>query len=440
MLDLIEENRKQKILYYLLTGQMIFLIILPPLDGQIDIIRAILYAVFAIISAIVVVMGIANLIAMKKKERDISFFVVLTFYLICGLSSCWALKRGVLWTDVIRGIIPFAWYINIIIIEKNLTCKIVEKMNRILSVMALVYAARIFIYYFIYVWGKNGERVTFHLSKGTSIVPMIGTIIYLYLYIVNTNKTNILRYIIGMTFCFISIILTQTKSMLLAVWFGIFILLVGVTLLKNSQIDKKEMLIKYSMAIAILGGCTLFLLAGTNLGSRWSNMVTIQPQIEQQIEQQIEHGVENKIEFEKGSVSVRIIEIKTAVEHYKKSIFFGEGIGYRWTAEGLDYGGPVIYMHNIIAFLMMDFGSVGIVYLLIIMFMFVYMELKVIKANAPIESKLKFQMSLSIIIMAFVYANFFAIFRNIEFTILCAFYIGKLLLEKKQLTNGGLVE
>lgn len=443
MNNLSEKIKEKGMIYYLLVAQVVFLLVLPAMDGKINTFRIFLYFVFAITSVAIVVLAVIECFK-NRKAFDKVFIIVMTFFLMCTISAIWAMIRNVPFADVVRGIAPFVWYIYIIVIVVGVRLEETEKLNRAVGMIALMYSARIYVYYFLYVAGEEGERVTFHLYKATSIVPMIGVLIFCYYFLKYENAK--MRYIVALLFCYISVILTQTKSMLIAVLIGVFLVLAGTGMCAKKKIcAESEMKKRYILIIGVIFVSTTILMFTTSLGSRWKSMVSVnQPSEMISSEMNSTETEVNKdsdkpqIVVEKGSVSVRIVELKTAIKHFINTPILGEGIGYRWVAEGVDYGKPVIYMHNVVAFCMLDFGIMGLVYLFVVVLIFFKMEYKVIKANVDLELKKSFQFSLAVIIMAFAYANFFAVYRSIEFVVLCSIYIGKIILEYRRIINGDL--
>ena len=188
-------------------------------------------------------------------------------------------------------------------------------------------------------------------------------------------------------------------------------------LLYTSKLVRKVLIVE-----CCLLACMVILMAGTNLGKRWKTMVSISDN-NGSIEGNEAEEPEKIVTVDEGSVSVRIIELKMAVKSFINSPIFGQGIGYRWQADGLDYGGPVLYMHNILAYILMDFGILGAAYIIIILVAIIRMNAKMLKkSNGKIEDGGVFLLSFSVIAMAFVYANFFAVFRSIEFVIICSVF------------------
>jgi O-antigen ligase len=115
------------------------------------------------------------------------------------------------------------------------------------------------------------------------------------------------------------------------------------------------------------------------------------------------------------------------LKYWKLSPIFGQGIGFRWQADGLDYGGPVIYMHNIIAFVLMDFGIIGILYILFVVIGIFIMIVRTFKRKVCNNNYI--YILFSSIIMAFIYANFFAVFRSIDFIVICSVLISMMINE-----------
>ncbi|WP_409015311.1 hypothetical protein [Anaerostipes caccae] len=420
----------------LLVIQILLLFFLPPLDGKMNLIRIIIYTMFAAISVVLVLLFLREAVFFKKIKFNLSFWSVSAFFGMCGVSALWGITRGISITDIIRGILPFVWFIYIIILTQRLTYKSLEHMIKIISVVSICYAARIFLYYFIFVFGHAYERVTFHLVQATSIMPMIGSLILGY-YFIDKNLHNS-AYFAASIFCYISVILTATKSMLMALIAG-WVILGGcfVLFIRRKGFAKKLVVKRIVMMGISLLVCTGIITAGTGLGDRWRSMITFTKTETSGTSETVKADNETEIKVDEGSVSVRIIELKTALKNYMDSPFLGQGIGYRWKADGLDYGGPVIYMHNIIAFIMQDFGTMGLIYILLILIFIFRMIYKVFKIRLQSKKKRKdILLYFSIIAMSFCYANFFAVFRSIEFVVLCSIFIAAFILEYESIVCG----
>ena len=441
---------KKNTIFCLLAIQIIWLYILPALDGQMSPQRIMNYAGFALLSVLIVIDALKEGVL---KKRDGIFWTVISFFGICAVSAVWALINGVPIQDVIRGGLPFVWFIYVVIITNLIDRKGFSCLIKLIGILSVVYAVRIFAYYFGFVYGNPGERVTFHLSKATSMMTLVGTLIYMYFFVVEQKKKKMICYFAMIFLCFVATIFTETKAMFLSLLLGIIIFLVLslVLLRKGSQnkIEKKKIgILFFSVFI-----CSVVLM-GTSLGARWRNMIALESNSEstqgkeegtqvQEIGQNDKnlqiHGNGEDIRSGKvvikdqGSVSVRLIELRTALEHFRESPLLGKGLGYRWEAEGLDYGEPVIYMHNIIAFTALDFGLLGILYLVTVLFVVIKKLFLVMKdSRIEMELKRKFVLCFSMIAMAFVYANFFAVFRSIEYVIICSVFLGGLSLSRNQ--------
>lgn len=419
MICVLRDMWKKNSIYLLAAIQLLFLVILPPMDGKMNFFRILIYAVFAVLSIALVLLFVKLYVLKGRIVFDGMFWGVVSFFALCGVSAIWGLFQEIPLNDIIRGILPFIWLVNIIILSQALTQENIVHLIIIIEGIAVFYSIRIFYFYFVYVAGNPYERVTFHLVQATSITPMIGSLIFGYFYIKDSYKT----YLIFSMLCYMATFLTATKSMLLALLFGWIFLISLVLAFQRKNLKDKKFIIKNILFICtFIFICTGVLLITTNLGYRWKNMVTM--------------NEEKEISVEEGSVTVRIIEIKTALKCLKESPILGKGIGYRWSAEGIDYGGPIIYMHNIIAFFMTDFGLVGVLFMILILFIMLRMLIKVWKRkNIFWENKINFFAWYSILGMAFVYANFFAVYRSIEYIVMCAVFFAALNLVYKKVIN-----
>ena len=419
------------VIYILLLMQLMLLFILPSMDGRMNKIRILIYTLFACLSVATVLMFLKENWAKKGINVDGSFLCVVGFIVLCAISALWGISRGTPISDVVRGILPFTWFCYIVIITQALQQKQIENMIRLIGWISIFYALRIITYYMVYVFGHPYQRVTFHLIKATSMIPMVGSLILGFFYIRKKNKNK--KYLFGTLVCFIAVMLTETKSMLMALVGGWIVLGICVVIyVRKKGVDKKKLVRKVLIVECCLLACMVILMAGTNLGKRWKTMVSISDN-NGSIEGNEAEEPEKIVTVDEGSVSVRIIELKMAVKSFINSPIFGQGIGYRWQADGLDYGGPVLYMHNILAYILMDFGILGAAYIIIILVAIIRMNAKMLKkSNGKIEDGGVFLLSFSVIAMAFVYANFFAVFRSIEFVIICSVFFAAMAVEYKK--------
>ena len=401
-------NIKKNFMFYVIVLQILMLPILPAMDGSMNPLRYVVYILFAIMSIAVVV----NYIILKKLRIDIAFKYILSFVVMCGISATWSFSRGIPITDIIRGLLPFVWFIYILIMFHSLKGLEFDHVLMVISIVALIYAIRIVVYYMIYVAGHKFERVTFFLVQSTSIMPMIGTLIFLY-YCIRKSKFSIPAFIC-MLICYTSVIITETKSMQLSLLIGFIIYLtMYFRSIRGEDPELKKAYITNGLkAITLIIICTVVIFMITNAGTRWANTVSIDQKI-------------NVIDT--GSISVRIIELQTAFKNWLSSPVLGQGIGFRWQADGLDYGGPVIYMHNILAFVLMNFGIIGILYIVLAVVGIFTMIIKTFKRKV-INTK-PILVLFSIVIMAFLYANFFAVYRNIDYVIALSALIAMMLKE-----------
>lgn len=400
--------------------------------------KGIMYVIYGGISVWIVFLFLKQKTTINRKY----IWWVVGFFALCTMAGIWGLIRGVPITDIIRGFLPFAWYIYIIVIVETLTSKL-DKVLLLLAGISVLYALRIFVYYIIYCFGKSDVRVSFYFPKANGFMFILGVILLLYLFIARTSQNKI--FYIGMIICFIAVLLVEAKASLIAALAGalLFVILAVISMFikrKNSsdREKRKSILIKGIIGIITLLTVTVIIFSGTSLSKRWKNAVTIS-RVDTNKEKTGSKGkAEGKekiqVKVDEGSVGVRIIEYRTAYSLWKQSPILGQGLGYRWSAPGLDYGGPVIYMHNIIAYSLIDFGLIGILFLGSIIVSLIIMLIKALRIkNVYTAEKLKFFLYVSGIGSAFIYANLTAIFRDLEFVILFAVLISGAICEYSRL-------
>lgn len=428
----------QDSLFFVVTLQLIMLFFLPPMDGKMSIFRAIIYVFFAILSLVVVGIYLKRYVLGRKMVLDGTFWCVIAFFLLCVVSSIWGLTRGIPLNDIIRGILPFIWFVYIIILTQAFDREKIRQLLMLLNCIAVLYAVRILLYYFVYVVGRPNERVTFHLVQATSIMPMLGSMLLGYLFIIG-KKCNIGLWVVSLV-CYIATILTATKAMLLALIAGWAIFILLIFLLCKNQYTEQRYIVKNVIRIVIsMLVCMGILFGLTSIGNRWKNMIRVSDIKTEQNEgnkqeDMTQIGDKTIVVIDQGSITVRLIELRTAIDGFRESPLLGKGIGYRWTAKGIDYGEAVIYMHNIIAFILLDFGMIGIIYIVVILCILLNL-LRVVwkKRNNIHKDKMYFLIIYATILMAFAYANFFAVFRSIEYVIICSVLFVALSLESKEI-------
>lgn len=430
-------NKINKLISCSFTIQLFVLLFLPPVNGKTDWLRFVMYSFFAIISLIIVGAYIIKAVINKKIYITKVGFCILLFYCLCLISIVWGITQGVPINDCVRGILPFAWLIYVLILSHPDFHKYIPRWFCVLGILALIYSLRIFIYYVIYCVGNPNERVTFHLFQATSIIPMLGVLLFMYFFVVGESKKPLCY--LAMLFCLIAVLMTQTKSMIIALVMGIFTLTFVLFRCYKKKQGKKKKLLNIALISTLL--CVFVTIFSTSLGDRWKNAIKFSDEnmeTEKNTDTNTDTNTNTDIKEETtlpnvsettpqivvvdaGSVSVRIIEIRTAIQKLKESPVLGKGLGYRWTAVGVDYGEPVIYMHNIVAFFMVDFGLLGIMYLLAMIILIIWFYIKVQNNMAlNVKDKEKIYLCISMLILMFVYANFFAVYRTIEFVVILA--------------------
>lgn len=464
-------NRERKI-YIVLIVQMVMLFFLPAMGkaplaaelGTLDkIYQVIIYAVYALLSIAVVML----FISLRNIENKSYIWWIVAFFVICAIGMIWGVIRGQVLADVIRGFLPFVWYLYIVIAVQLLGEKI-DNIVTIVAMLAFAYAVRVIIYYMIYCAGKPDVRVSYFFAKASSFMPILGAVLFTYFFLAEKGKDIVV--LGGMSICYLSTILVNARASLLAAVAGISAIVVMVILnlviSKRGIIKEKKKIWKRIMIVILLLCISLLAFSRSSLSQRWNSVLGyLKTEDTQNVGEHTagdkkdninlpsdEEGTQNivKKEGQDENINARIVEYKVAYEYWKESPIIGQGIGFRWTADKIDggegkkidYGGPVIYMHNIVAYILMDFGIVGILYLVICLFILCMVFFKVLKMrNVETEEKLPFFFFASGIGAAFIYANFTAIFRDIEFTFIVTILISGILiqyynLKQVQISNG----
>lgn len=447
-------KQKNNRLFLILIIQFLMLFFLPAMGGDAPLAResgnlALIYkVVIYFIYASLSVGFVIQFALLKRLKLEKYVWWLFAFGLICVIGAAWGLFRGQPLTDVIRGLLPFVWYSYILIIVQELDNK-VDDILFLLSGITIAYVVRLLLYYFIYCFGKPYMRVSYYFTKANSFMVVLGVIFFSYMFIMDVAKKKLT--ITGIVLCQIGVVLTNSRAILLAALAGVFLfwlaMVVSCVIEKNTDHHTKSLLRKRGCIVLIIVGvivCVSFL-TQTDILRRWKEVFDfvgrdeISVSVEKTEHDKIENGIEEGIQEHyviPGNINARFVEYRVAYDCWKESPILGQGIGYRWSDENidsnenvdindkLDYGAPRLYMHNVIAYVLMDFGIIGILYLIVLLIALVIMAFKVLgMREIQTKKKLIFFFFLSALAAAFVYSNFSAIFRDIEFVLLCAFLI-----------------
>ena len=400
-------NNKANIYSKILLLQLIILFLMPGLGQMNSAWGIITYAIFGILSVILVALYIKN----EPFQFSLCNKLVLLFFVICFISGIYGCCKGNSLANFIRGLLPFCWYIYIIIFSSKRERSSYSRIVLGFALVACAYALRIIIYYIVFVLLGESSRVTLNLSVATSPITMVGVIIFIYFYLFYSRKFSGL-YLGGMALCYLAMSLTITKSMTVANVLGIVIFAILVLIIRLKIKDKNFGISSFFKKLLIIVGI-LVIVTGviymtTNMAQRWESAA--------------EAVATNEMD---GSVAPRLVEYKVAYENWKESPVLGKGLGYTWHSDKLPYADGIIFMHNIIAYWLMDYGVVGIAFLIVVIIAIIGCFIKIVKnanANNYVEWGLA-TLTFTILVMMFVYANFFAVFRNIDFSIICAICI-----------------
>ena len=420
---------------YIFMIQTVLLFFLPPLSELGSKESIILYGVYGLFSLV----AIGVFVFSEKKEISIPSIFMLGFFLICIVTGVWGmLTEGTPISDVVRGILPFAWYVYILFLPK-LDMQYMKKIIITFSITALAFAIRIIVYYVYYVLGNAGKRVTFVLPSATAMITMVGMLIFVNYFLVGYKRVAMY---IGIVITYMAIVLTATKSMIIAVVLGVSILIINQIFFSANL--KKNIIKRTFVVILTLVVTTGVGMADNSISQRWLSGLHMISQMVQDDSENVgiasnqtsddsignqtsddsigNQTSNNEIPLSDGSVSPRLEEFRVAVKNWKDSPILGKGMGYRWSSDNLGYASGIIYMHNLIFYLLLDTGLLGISFLCVLIVAIMNMWCKYVKRPEATEKEM-FLLAFSIIIMAFVYGNFFAVFRNIEYTIACVFFV-----------------
>lgn len=406
--------------------QVIFLLFLPPL-GELNTVKGvILYGFYGLLSLIVVI----NYVFKEKIKFSKPTYFAIAFFLICLITGfAGMISNDTPFSDLIRGILPFSWYIYIIFLPYLKKFEY-DAIIKVITVVGVIRAVQIIIYYFVYVYGNAGQRVTFYLVEAISMMTMVATLILIYAFIKSRNRYKKIVYLILSLITYIAIVLTATKSMVLAVLVAM-IVLIALMICKDDR-SKRNTLIKSCFIICVLLIVTFVGMSNNDIGNRWKesgNIIKEEIKVDSSNDndpEKVDNTKEQEENITDGSVGPRIIEYKVAISNWKESPIIGKGIGFRWKSDEVEYGEPVMFMHNMVVYLLMDTGLLGMVFLVLLIISIMKLLISLLINKRGIHDYI---LSFSVIILAFVYGNFFAIFRNIEFTLMCVFFVSYLINE-----------
>lgn len=444
--------------------QILMLVIFPPVSADYSLWRITIWSVFAIISAVVVIISFIS----KPHVYKEGTMIVVTFLLLNACSYFVGLKNGIPLKDYIRGILPFLYFLYIYVIEKQGDNKL-DYYEKMFEVVAIVHAVKIIFAFFYYDCLRTNVRVTMYVPSFGSLIIIIGIICFFGRIVNGKHETK--EYVfswVGLILCWVSIIITQTKALVISTFFGILI----ITFLICRLHSRVQYLRRISLAILVLIIEMSLIYSTTNLGQRWINSIiqkvdsvetsvdTTEGITEQTLEQIIvvpsmEGEKEETVNKESATGekvvvmdTVRVAEIKYAINTWKTAPITGKGCGYRWKSDILENEKPHMYMHNILAYFLMDYGIFGILWL-ILFGVIVIKRMVEVYASKPKDSLdqeyISIIMNFSVIASAFLYANMFAVFRNIDFIFLFSIITGiyfsrcrriKELIEKKNVSKG----
>lgn len=407
--------------------QFILLAVFPVVNNEYNVWKITIWGLFAVLSLFLCVV---TFFTKKMYKREVTKLIVV-FAAINIISMLWGILHGVTVADSIRGVLPFVYFIYVYIIEKWNDREWNLKYEWMIAGVALIQALEIVGVYIYYDCIHTLVRVTYYIPASTRFITIYGIIFFFSMW-TNMKERNIkkeLGGLLGMVICWIAVVLTQTKSMLVCAVLGVLIVL-GLRLLLTE--NRKKAILRGGVAAFILLLVSVLFFSFTSIGSRWSRWSSSIMQNENSfIEEEYSDNSYFVINTKEGESVVvtdsasRLYEVSAAIQNWKTSPILGKGCGYQWVNEEISDSTPRRYMHNLLAYMLMDYGIVGIGWLIVFGVYLLRLFVKVVKVrqkNASIF--LNIITEFSIIIAAFVYANFFAVFRTIDFIFMFSIIVG----------------
>ncbi|MCX7922461.1 MAG: O-antigen ligase family protein [Clostridia bacterium] len=147
--------------------------------------------------------------------------------------------------------------------------------------------------------------------------------------------------------------------------------------------------------------------------------------------EKVKINIEDK---DKGSISARLNEFSIAIKELKNNILLGNGLGYKYNAEALGYGSDrIAYMHNIIAYFLLDFGIMGVIFLGVFLVEIFKVFLRNRKSSLVNIPKANYNSLIACLILSFLaYTNFFAMIRNIHSIFIFILFLSALVIINKE--------
>lgn len=436
---------KRTVVVVLVMLQILMLVIFPPVSAEYSLWRITIWSVFAIISAVVVIISFIS----KPHVYKEGTMIIVAFLLLNVCSYFVGLKNGIPLKDYIRGILPFLYFLYIYVIEKQGDNKL-DYYEKMFEIVAIAHAVKIIFAFFYYDCLRTNVRVTMYVPSFGSLIIIIGIICFFGRIVNGKHETK--EYVFswgGVILCWVSIIITQTKALVISTFFGIL----TITFLVCRLHSRVQYLRRIILVILVLIIEMSLIYSTTNLGQRWINSIIQKVDSVETVVDTTEGITEQTKESTTGEKvvvkdTVRVAEIKYAINTWKTAPITGKGCGYRWKSDIIENEKPHMYMHNILAYFLMDYGIFGILWL-ILFGVIVIKRMVEVCTSKPKDSLdqeyISIIMNFSVIASAFLYANMFAVFRNIDFIFLFSIITGiylsrcrriKELIENKNVSKG----
>lgn len=418
LMQVIRERKKQPVIFIILLIQTFLLLILP-FPSQYTGVNLGVLALFGSLSLICVFLYL--------KERDFATDILgnllIIFFIICIVSIVNALVfNKVSLGDVARGLAPFLWLMYYFVFNHFLDADKMESIVDMLVVVAFVFTVILWFYFFIYIIIPQDSlaRVTYYYANSTQVFAFIGTLVCVGRYFSSKKWADL---VLG-AFCCSGVLLVETKSMTLALILSLVVLLIFIRS-QNRKVHAKSLVtVVVSLVLVFIG-----VLGGLDMGKRWDRVLILKPSdeaAEPSEEEWRDQPSPNLVlqTSDAGSITVRIDEVKTILSEVEKSPWIGKGLGYKYDSSALGYGDAVAYSHNIFAYFLLDFGILGVAFLVGLMF-YVFVSFakayKMFKHEHFMRNKLT--LSVVCILGIIVYANFFAIIRSIQTIFVFSFFL-----------------
>lgn len=340
-------------------------------------------------------------LAQRGSNLYLLFFISLVFSSFYGV-----LIKTTSLNEMVIGIIPFLFLgIYWILLFHTKSIKSLQLLCSYIIMSGSIVSAKILsIFILNSIRGEYLSRVTFSYPKSTTPLTMIAGTLSLYFVLSSKKNRTIKVYFILFLMNTLAVFVTFTRSMILTLGasFVIYLVLFIKLRFKIKKKILKRNLLKVTLILIplftfynkqITEVFSLFFIRFTSLSSG----LTVDP---------------NSI--------ARLTEIEISYGKFVEQPLLGYGIGYLFQpgASGNLHG----YTHNIFSYLIVASGAIGTLIYVVMIAYFYFDHVRLINRTSKVNVELSHFLIATFVCLniLFFYAQFFAVFRTIEYNVLFA--------------------